>query len=477
MAVGPLAPRLLLGRRPRPARAGAVNRLEHRRPPLQPEPAVLLVHGLPAHPQTSAICCQDQPCVAGVADLQLLQRLQQPPQGRHRRQPDGRVPAGRRRRDLRRILMLSTYVDSRPMSTKVDAAGTKNGVPRHVAPRSRSERVIAGSSRPSGGVSTTRPPARSTVGTIARTNGTSASGSSGRGSTSSSPPGPCTTSRTVPTTVPSSSSARRPSSWWTWNSSGSSGGGSDATSTSSRVPRSASAAVRSGDLDEPDQQPPAVRPGRLHGEQAVGARRAARRAARPRARTARPGSRCARRRRARRAGRGPARRRRPAASGAAVPTVGVDDIHPHAPTADAADDGAQRGRGAAAAADHLAEVLGVHPDLEGAAATGGHQLHLHVVRVVDDAPDQMFESVREDASRLGGTAAGILGGVDLLGLRGGLGGGGRVGPSGAGRPSSAAWWPRWWAPRPRRPAPPGSGPACRPSPAAASGCPRCRAGP
>ena len=79
--------------------------------------------------------------------------------------------------------------------------------------------------------------------------------------------------------------------------------------------------------------------------------------------------------------------------------VGVDDIHPHAPAADAADDRAQRGGRATTAADHLAEVLGVHPDLEGAAAAGGDQLDLHVVRVVDDAPDEVLQRVRQDASR------------------------------------------------------------------------------
>src|SRR5690606_31174278 len=77
--------------------------------------------------------------------------------------------------------------------------------------------------------------------------------------------------------------------------------------------------------------------------------------------------------------------------------VGVDDIHANAPPTDAADDGAQGGGGTAAAADHLAEVVGVDPDLEGAAAAGGDELHLHVVRVVDDAPDEVLESVRQDA--------------------------------------------------------------------------------
>ena len=50
--------------------------------------------------------------------------------------------------------------------------------------------------------------------------------------------------------------------------------------------------------------------------------------------------------------------------------VDVDEVDPGAAAArQGRDDGAERGRGATAAADHLAEVVGVHPDLEDRAAT------------------------------------------------------------------------------------------------------------
>src|SRR4029453_15003356 len=80
------------------------------------------------------------------------------------------------------------------------------------------------SSNPSGGVSTSRPAARSTVGTIAFTNGTSALPPSGRRSTSRAAGGPCPTATTSPSASPAGSTAASPTSWKSWNSSGSSGG-------------------------------------------------------------------------------------------------------------------------------------------------------------------------------------------------------------------------------------------------------------
>src|SRR5207248_2519249 len=77
------------------------------------------------------------------------------------------------------------------------------------------------------------------------------------------------------------------------------------------------------------------------------------------------------------------------ASSSSLP-VGVDDIDPHTPAADAAHDRAQRRRRATAAADHLAEILGVNPDLEGAAAPGGDEIDPHLVGVVDDAPHEVL---------------------------------------------------------------------------------------
>ena len=217
--------------------------------------------------------------------------------------------------------------------------------------------------------------------------------------------------------------------------------------------------------DEPDQQPTRVRSRRLDGEHAVrpaGPPRGQHRAgSEPLVRASRcaPSTTSSPRRPC-------ARTTTPTRTSPSIPArsaIGVDDIDPHAAATDATHDRAQRGGRAAAAADHLAEVLRVHPDLEGASAAGGDQLDLHVVRVVDDPPDQVLEGVREDASRRGGG----LGGPAVT-----VAGSSVVPPAAAafGRRSASAcagWWPRWWAPRPPPPAPPGTGPACRPSPAAA----------
>src|SRR6478672_9201868 len=46
------------------------------------------------------------------------------------------------------------------------------------------------------------------------------------------------------------------------------------------------------------------------------------------------------------------------------PSVRVDDVDPHAPAADRRDHLTQGLRRAAAPADHGAQVVGVHPDLE-----------------------------------------------------------------------------------------------------------------
>src|SRR3954447_20437955 len=316
--------------------------------------------------------------------------------------------------------------------------------------------VDQSSSRPSGGVSTTRRPSRSTVGTMVRTNGTRASGASGRATTSNSPPGPWAISRTVPTTVPSSSSADRPSSWWTWNSSGAPVGSRVAASTSSPLPRRGSAASPSpastnrtsrrpecGRAASTVSRPASVPSGSLRVSTAPGANRSSGESVRT-ATTSSPRRPCG-------------RPTTPTRSGGGVgwaSAVGVDDIHPHTPTADAVHHGAQGGGGPSTPADDLAQVFRVHPDLEGPATPCGHQVHMHVVRMVDDAPDQMFESVREHTHATSS-------------VRTRTGPQPRRQPSGAGRPSSAAWSPRWWAPRRRRRARPGTGPACPASPPAA----------
>src|SRR5688572_8709858 len=87
-------------------------------------------------------------------------------------------------------------------------------------------------------------------------------------------------------------------------------------------------------------------------------------------------------------------RRLPCLGGSAL--VDVEEVHPHAALEpERTDHGAQGLRGAAVAADHLAEVVGVHAHLETAAATVVAVAHGHVVGVLDDAPDQVLESVLE----------------------------------------------------------------------------------
>src|SRR4051812_38063989 len=106
-------------------------------------------------------------------------------------------------------------------------------------------------------------------------------------------------------------------------------------------------------------------------------------------------------------------------------SVGVDDVDPQAAAADPGHDLAQRLGGAPAAADDLAEVVGVHPHLEGLPATAVQQVDGDVLGVVDDALDQVLERFFEHV---------LLGG--RLGRRAGLGGGrlGRSLGSGVGLP-------------------------------------------
>src|ERR1044072_1713750 len=75
--------------------------------------------------------------------------------------------------------------------------------------------------------------------------------------------------------------------------------------------------------------------------------------------------------------------------------VHVDEVESDPTAADGAHDSAQRAGGAAVAADHLAQVIGVHPDLEHASATQVARGDLHVVGVVDDALHQVLEGFLE----------------------------------------------------------------------------------
>src|SRR6478609_9212386 len=78
--------------------------------------------------------------------------------------------------------------------------------------------------------------------------------------------------------------------------------------------------------------------------------------------------------------------------------VGVDDVDAHVVVArEGADDGAQRARRAAGAADDAAEVVGVDPDLEQLTAAQLLADHDDVLVVVDDALDEVLERLLEHA--------------------------------------------------------------------------------
>src|SRR4029077_20141550 len=78
--------------------------------------------------------------------------------------------------------------------------------------------------------------------------------------------------------------------------------------------------------------------------------------------------------------------------------VGVHHVDADAAAADARDQGAQSGGRATAAADHLAQVIGVDVDLDRAPTAVGHHVDADVIGVVDDPADQMFDGVDDDSA-------------------------------------------------------------------------------
>src|SRR5690242_6657553 len=72
-------------------------------------------------------------------------------------------------------------------------------------------------------------------------------------------------------------------------------------------------------------------------------------------------------------------------------SVRVDDVDPHPAATDRRDHLAQGLGGPPATADHGAEVVGVHPDLEPLAAPTVDHAHPDLVRVLHDALDEVFE--------------------------------------------------------------------------------------
>src|SRR5436190_13577639 len=73
--------------------------------------------------------------------------------------------------------------------------------------------------------------------------------------------------------------------------------------------------------------------------------------------------------------------------------VDVDEVDARTATTEPADDRAQRGRRTSRPADDLAEVLGMDAHLEHPAALAVDVAHRHLVRMGDDAADEMLEGL------------------------------------------------------------------------------------
>src|SRR5690606_36620199 len=86
--------------------------------------------------------------------------------------------------------------------------------------------------------------------------------------------------------------------------------------------------------------------------------------------------------------------------------VGVDDVDAHpAPVGERRHEGAEGLRGAPRAADHAAEVLGVHTHLEDLAARRARRIRLHVVGVIDDPLDEVLKGGCEHDYSLSASAS------------------------------------------------------------------------
>ena len=73
--------------------------------------------------------------------------------------------------------------------------------------------------------------------------------------------------------------------------------------------------------------------------------------------------------------------------------VGVHHVDADSAPTDARDQGAQRGGGAAAAADDLAQVIGVHVHLDGPSTAAGDHVDAYVGGIVHDPADQVLQRV------------------------------------------------------------------------------------
>jgi hypothetical protein len=73
--------------------------------------------------------------------------------------------------------------------------------------------------------------------------------------------------------------------------------------------------------------------------------------------------------------------------------VGVHHVDADAAATDAGNQRAQRGRGASAATNDFAQIVGVHMNFDSPPAPTCHEVHPDIVRIVHDSADQMLNSV------------------------------------------------------------------------------------
>jgi hypothetical protein len=76
--------------------------------------------------------------------------------------------------------------------------------------------------------------------------------------------------------------------------------------------------------------------------------------------------------------------------GCALAFVDVDEVHTYAVVGECTDNRTERGCGTTAASDDLAEIVRMNPHLEELSLTAPASADRHVVRIVDDAPDQVL---------------------------------------------------------------------------------------
>src|SRR5665647_1699679 len=133
-----------------------------------------------------------------------------------------------------------------------------------------------------------------------------------------------------------------------------------------------------------------------------------------------------------------------AASSSAV--VGVHDVDPHRCGGQGAHHGAQGAGGPATSTDHPTQVLRVHPHLEQLPPAQRTLDHPHVVRMVDDAADQVVEGVGQHqacssvaaASSAGAASAGASAGTSAVSSAGAASARTSAGTSAAAAAASAA---------------------------------------